>query len=483
LPVFPATLRKQLGGARMPAAEAILAAAVEGAEVDFDTASRIETRYFVDVARGQIAKNMIKALWFDLNAIKAGGSRPAEYPKRQATKVAVVGAGMMGAALAYVNARSGIDVVLKDVSADAAEKGKDRSRSLLDAAVSRGSVTADERERILSRITPTSDYADLAGCDLVIEAVFENQQLKQQVFRDLEGLVADDALLGSNTSTLPITELAASVQRKDDFIGLHFFSPADKMPLLEIIRGKQTSDATLARALDYAQQIRKTPIVVNDSRGFFTSRVITLFCTEALTMLAEGMPPVTIERSATQAGYRVGPLQLLDELNLELTAKIRNETKAAVERSGRAYDAHPGEIVLDRMVQLGRTGRAKGAGFYEYADGRRTGLWPGLREEFPPQSDPGSIDLTELEERFLFVEALDAARCLEEGVLTSVADANVGSIMGIGYPAWTGGVLQYITGYGLPKFVVRADELADRYGERFRPSELLRRMADEGEGF
>jgi 3-hydroxyacyl-CoA dehydrogenase/enoyl-CoA hydratase/3-hydroxybutyryl-CoA epimerase len=303
------------------------------------------------------------------------------------------------------------------------------------------------------------------------------------VFRELEGIVGDGALLGSNTSTLPITELAETVQRKADFIGLHFFSPADRMPLLEIIRGGQTSDETVARALDYAQQIRKTPILVNDSRGFFTSRVITLYCTEAMSMLTEGIPPTTIERAATQAGYRVGPLQLLDELNLELLAKIRNETRAAIERAGAAYDVHPGEFVLDRMVVLGRTGRAKGAGFYDYADGRRTGVWPGLGAEFPPQADPASIDLRELEERFLFIEALDAARCVEEGVLTSVADANIGSIMGIGYPAWTGGVLQYINGYNVATFVVRADDLADRYGERFRPGELLRRMADEGEAF
>jgi 3-hydroxyacyl-CoA dehydrogenase / enoyl-CoA hydratase / 3-hydroxybutyryl-CoA epimerase len=486
LPAFPANLRKQLKGAPMPAPHHIMCAAVEGSQVDVDTALRIEGRYFVDLARGQVAKNMIRAFWFDLNSINAGGSRPQGYPKRLASRVAVLGAGMMGAGIAYVSARNGVEVVLKDVSLEAAERGKDYSRGLLDKAVSRGKITAAKRDEVLARITPTADNADLAGCDLVVEAVFENAALKHQVYSQIEPIVAAHALLGSNTSTLPITGLAEGVQRKKDFIGLHFFSPVDKMPLLEIIRGAATSDEALARALDFAAQIKKTPIVVNDSRGFFTSRVIGTFVNEALAMLGEGVHPATIEQATTQAGYPVGALQLTDELNMELIAKIRNETRSAV---GGGYQAHPGEAVVDRMLELGRPGRLRSAGFYDYEDGKRVALWPGLTTEFPVRGNPADVDLHELQERMLFAEAIESVRCLEENVLSTVADANIGSIMGIGFPPWTGGVLQYINGYEgetgrrLATFCARADQLAERYGERFRPGPLLRKKADNGETF
>ncbi|SOD73419.1 3-hydroxyacyl-CoA dehydrogenase/enoyl-CoA hydratase/3-hydroxybutyryl-CoA epimerase [Jatrophihabitans sp. GAS493] len=486
LPVFPANLRKQIKGAPMPAPHHILAAAVEGTQVDFDTALRIESRYLTDLARGQVAKNMIQAFWFDLNSINAGGSRPANQPKRDATKVAVLGAGMMGAGVAYVSARNGIEVVLRDVTIEAAERGKDYSRKLLDKAVSRGKLTEAKRDEVLARITPTADVADLAGCDFVVEAVFENVELKHKVFGEIEPVVAADALLGSNTSTLPITSLAEGVQRKEDFVGVHFFSPVDKMPLVELIRGEKTSDEALARALDYVAQIKKTPIVVNDSRGFFTSRVIGTFCNEALNMVAEGIHPQTIEQAGTQAGYPVGPLQLIDELNMELMVKIRNETRAALLADGVDLPIQHGEPIIDKMISLSRAGRLRGAGFFEYDEaGKRTGLWKGLADEFPVQGDPADVDLHELEERFLFVEAIDSARCLEEGVLTSVADANIGSIMGIGFPPWTGGVLQYINGYpgGLSAFVARADELTERYGDRFAPGPLLRKKADNGETF
>lgn len=480
LPAFPANLRKQLKGAPMPAPHHILCAAVEGSQVDIDTALRIETRYLTDLVRGQISKNMIQAFWFNLNAINAGGSRPDGFERRPATKVAVLGAGMMGAGIAYVTARNGIDVVLKDVSLEAAEKGKDYSRGLLDKAVSRGRMTESARDEVLARITPTADVADLAGCDLVVEAVFENARLKQQVFGEVEPVLAPNALLGSNTSTLPITALAEGVSRRQDFIGLHFFSPVDKLPLLEIIRGEQTSDEALARALDFAAQIKKTPIVVTDSRGFFTSRVIGTFINEALAMLAEGVPPAMIEQATTQAGYPVGALQLTDELNMELMAKIRNEGRDA---AGSAYVAHPGEAVFDRMLELGRPGRLRGAGFFDYDGGKRTGLWPGLAAEFPPVSDPASIELRELSERMLFAEALESVRCLDEGVLITVADANIGSIMGIGFPPWTGGVLQYINGYGLPEFVARADDLTARYGPRFTVPDSLRKRAETNEHY
>jgi len=486
LPAFPANLRKQLKGAPMPAPHHIMCAAVEGATVDIDTAFAIEGRYFTDLARGQVAKNMIEAFWFNLNAINAGGSRPAGHDPKPAKKVAVLGAGMMGAGIAYVSARAGIEVVLKDVSLEAAEKGKSYSTKLLDKAIAKGKMTEAKRDEILARITPTENYADLAGCDLVVEAVFENVGLKHQVFGDLEPIVNSDAVLGSNTSTLPITGLAEGVQRKQDFIGLHFFSPVDKMPLLEIIRGAETSDATLARALDYSAQIKKTPIVVNDSRGFFTSRVIGTFVNEALAMLGEGIAPSSVEQATTQAGYPVGALQLADELNMELFEKIRNETKAAQEAEGKTYVGHPSEQVVGKMVELGRPGRLRGKGFFDYDEnGKRLGLWPGLAETFPIQGDPSKVDLHELEERMLIIEAVESARCVEEGVIVQTADANIGSIMGIGFPPWTGGVLQYINGYpgGIAAFVARADEFADKYGERFRPNDLLRKKAESGETF
>jgi 3-hydroxyacyl-CoA dehydrogenase/enoyl-CoA hydratase/3-hydroxybutyryl-CoA epimerase len=483
LPALPGNLKKQLKGAPMPAPHHIMCAAVEGAGLDFDTALAVEGRYFVNLAKGQTAKNMIQAFWFDLNSINAGGSRPDGFEKRPAQKVAVLGAGMMGAGIAYVSARNGMQVVLKDVSIEAAEKGKDYSKKILDKAVARGKSTQEKADEVLARITPTADYADLEGCDLIVEAVFEKVSLKHEVFQDAEKVVNPDALLGSNTSTLPITSLAEGVQRKQDFIGLHFFSPVDKMPLLEIIRGEQTSDEALARALDYAAQIKKTPIVVNDSRGFFTSRVIGTFVNEALAMLGEGIHPATIEQATTQAGYPVGALQLADELNLELFLKIRNETKAA---AGDSYVGHPAEAIVEKMVELGRPGRLKGAGFFDYDEaGKRTGLWPGLAEHFPVQGDPSKVDIHELEERMLVIEAVESARCVEENVLITTADANIGSIMGIGFPPWTGGVLQYINGFpgGLAAFVARADEFTAKHGARFEPNPLLRKKAENGETF
>jgi 3-hydroxyacyl-CoA dehydrogenase/enoyl-CoA hydratase/3-hydroxybutyryl-CoA epimerase len=486
LPAFPANLRKQLKGAPMPAPHHVMCAAVEGASVDIDTAFTIEGRYFLDLARGQVSKNMIQAFWFDLNAINAGGSRPAGFEQRPATKVAVLGAGMMGAGIAYVSARNGMEVVLKDVSIEAAEKGKDYSRTLLDKAISRGKSTEAERDEILGRITPTADYADLAGCDLVVEAVFEKVSIKHEVFGAAESVVAPDALLGSNTSTLPITGLADGVRRKQDFIGLHFFSPVDKMPLLEVIRGEQTSDEALARALDFAAQIKKTPIVVHDSRGFFTSRVIGTFVNEALAMLGEGIHPASIEQATTQAGYPVGALQLADELNMELFLKIRNETREAAAAEGSEYPRHPAEAVVEKMVELGRPGRLRGAGFFDYDEnGKRTGLWAGLTETFPVSGDPATVDLHELEQRMLVIEAVESARCVEEGVIEQSADANIGSIMGIGFPPWTGGVLQYINGFpgGVAAFVMRADEFSEKYGDRFAPNPLLRKKAENGEKF
>ncbi|GAB3011841.1 3-hydroxyacyl-CoA dehydrogenase NAD-binding domain-containing protein [Streptomyces pseudoechinosporeus] len=484
LPAFPATLRKQTGGAPYPAPRNILAAAVEGSQVDFETAQVIESRYFVELAAGQTSKNMIQAFFFDLQAVNSGANRPKGIEPRQIRKAAVLGAGMMGAGIAYSCARAGIEVILKDVSAEAAAKGKGYSEKLCAKAVSRGRTTQEKADELLARITPTADPQDLAGCDAVIEAVFEDPALKHKVFQEIQHIVEPDALLCSNTSTLPITALAEGVERQADFIGLHFFSPVDKMPLVEIIKGERTGEEALARAFDLVRQIKKTPIVVNDSRGFFTSRVIGHFLDEGVAMVGEGIEPASVEQAAAQSGYPAKVLSLMDELTLTLPRKIRTETKRAVEESGGSWATHPAEAVIDRMIdEFGRTGRSGGAGFYEYVDGKRAGLWPGLREHFTRESS--EIPFTDMQERMLFSEALDTVRLLEEGVLTSVADANIGSILGIGFPGWTGGVLQYINGYegGLPGFVARARELAERYGERFTPPALLVQKAEKGERF
>ena len=498
LPAFPALLRQQTKGADYPAQRAILSAVVEGASVDFDTASRIESRYLTSLIVGQNAKNMIQAFFFDLQAINAGKLRPQGIETFRATKVAVLGAGMMGAGIAYSCARAGMEVVLKDVSADSAERGKSYSEKLLDKAISRGKSTEEKKAELLARITPTADAADLKGCDLVIEAVFEDPSLKHQVFAEVAPYVNPDALLCSNTSTLPITQLASGLDERarPSFIGLHFFSPVDKMPLVEIIKGKETSEEALAKAYDVVQQIRKTPIVVNDSRGFYTSRVIGFMVNEGLAMLAEGVHPQSLERAATQSGYPVGPLQLSDELNMELMAKIAKATREAALRDSAGGEVaapteHPGGRVVERMLEIGRPSKLKGAGFYEYADGRRQSLWAGLAEEFPVAAEP--IPFRDVKDRMLFAEALETAKCFEEGVLDSAAAANIGSIMGIGFPPGTGGAAQFMTGYqdpadpdgpvGLEVFVARADELAAAYGERFRPTERLREMAEKGENF
>lgn len=480
LPAMPALLRKQLKGAPYPAPRNILAAAVEGAQVDLDTAFAIEGRYFTELATGQIAKNMIKALFFDLQTAR---SRAVGGDHEPARSVAVVGAGMMGAAIAYVCARAGMRVVLKDVTAEGAARGKAYSAGLLDKAVARGRTTPAERDEFLARIHATGDVADLAGVDLVIEAVFEDPALKHKVYAEIEQ-VAPDALIASNTSTLPITLLAEGVSRPEEFVGLHFFSPVDKMPLVEVIRGERTDETTLGRALGVVRRLRKTPIVVNDSRGFFTSRVIGTFTNEGVAMLAEGIPAATIEQASSQAGYPAPVLALMDELTLTLPRKIRQETAAATVAAGGTWTPHAAEAVIDRMIdECGRTGRSGGAGFYDYRDGKRAGLWPGLREQFGGTNLDTPFD--DLKERMLFIEAIESVRCLDEGVLTSVADANVGSILGIGYPSWTGGVLQYVNQYdgGLPGFVARARVLAERYGERFDPPPLLVAMAERGERF
>jgi len=486
LPAFPANLRKQLKGANMPAPLAIMSAAVEGAQVDFDSALEIEGRYFVKLASGQVAKNMIQAFFFDLNRVNGDRGRASDAETHTVKKVVVLGAGMMGAAIAYVSAKAGIEVVLKDVSLEAAQRGKAYSEGLLKKAVERGRSTQEQADALLALITATDQAEAAAGADFVVEAVFEDPKVKEQVFAEIEQYLAPGALLGSNTSTLPITGLAEYVSRPDDFIGVHFFSPVDKMPLVELIKGEKTNDEAVYRALDFVKQIKKTPIVVNDSRGFFTSRVIGTFINEGISMLAEGVPPQSIEQASSQAGYPAPVLQLSDELNMKLMRKIRAAAHEAADNSGSGWDTHPSEVVIDRMLdEFGRPGRLEGKGFYEYADGKRTNLWPGLREAFPPIADPSSLSLRDLEERMLFIEALESVKCMDEGVIESVADANIGSIFGIGFPAWTGGVLQYINGYdgGVAGFVARARELAGTYGDRFDPPASLVERAERGESF
>ncbi|MEU4812940.1 3-hydroxyacyl-CoA dehydrogenase NAD-binding domain-containing protein [Nocardia fluminea] len=478
LPAFPANLRKQLKGANMPAPRAIMAAAVEGAQVGFDDASLIESRYFAQLVTGPVAKNMMQAFFLDLQAINNGGSRPKDIPQRKINKIGVLGAGMMGAGIAYVSAQAGYEVVLKDVTLEAAERGKNYSEKIEAKALSRGKTTEEKSKALLDRITPTDSAADFAGVDFVIEAVFENTELKHKVFQEIEDIVEPDALLGSNTSTLPITGLASGVKREQDFIGIHFFSPVDKMPLVEIIKGEKTSDEALARVFDYTLAIRKTPIVVNDSRGFFTSRVIGTFIYEAIAMLGEGIEPATIEQAGSQAGYPAAPLQLADELNLKLMKKVADESREAAKAGDTKMPAdHPGYKVTDYMLEVGRPGRLEKAGFYEYdEDGNRLKLWPGLRTQFNTVAGE-NVPLADLIDRMLFVEAIETQKIFDEGVLTTSADANIGSIFGIGYPAWTGGVHQFVANYngeGKAAFVRRADELAAKYGERFEVPASLR---------
>ncbi|MDN5908901.1 MAG: 3-hydroxyacyl-CoA dehydrogenase NAD-binding domain-containing protein [Brevibacterium sp.] len=479
LPALPALLRRQTKGAPMPAPRAAIAAAVEGAHVDIDTALAVETRYFVHLTHTPVAKNMIKAFFFDLGHINSGGSRPDGFEPRQVKKLGVLGAGMMGAGIAYTAAKAGIDVVLKDVEIEAAERGKAYARKREESALAKGKTSEEKSKAVLDRITPSASVEDFAGVDFVIEAVFESVPVKQQVFSEIQDIVESDAVLGSNTSTLPITELATGVKRDSDFIGVHFFSPADKMPLVEIIRGENTSDETLARTFDLVQQIKKTPIVVTDSRGFFTSRVIGTFIAEAVAAVGEGVEPATVEQAALQAGYPTGALQLLDELTLTLSQNIRKETEDAIAAAGGTPEGHPSDGVFDWMIEQGRTGRKDGRGFYDYDEnGKRAKLWPGVREHFNSGSTTQPFE--DLQERMLFAEAIETIKCLDEGVLTSVPDANIGSIFGIGFPAWSGGVLQYVNQYegGLNGFVERAKALAATYGDRFAPpASLVERAA------
>ena len=465
-----------------PAATHIMSCVYEGGIVDFDTGCRVESRYFAACVVSQEAKNMIGTLWYQLGAINRGRSRPQGFDKARVQRLGVLGAGMMGAGIAYVSARAGIEVVLLDTSQEAADRGKAYSANLLDKAVKRGRQTAEGREALLGRITATTDYAALAGCDLVIEAVFEDRAVKAEVTARAEAVIPQTAVFASNTSTLPITGLAEASQRPDRFIGLHFFSPVDKMPLVEIIKGAQTSPETLARAFDYVQQIKKTPIVVNDSRGFYTSRVFATYVMEGLALLAEGQHPRAIEVAGQQAGMPVGPLALQDEVSLSLSLHILDQTRKDFAAEGREFRPHPGNAVIETLCrELDRPGKKAGRGFYDYPQGGEKRLWPGLAEHFPAAAE--ALPQREMIDRMLYAQANEAVRCLAEGVLESVADANIGSIFGWGFAPFHGGVLQFINATGIERFVERSRELAARWGERFEPAPLLVEMAAAGRRF
>ena len=475
LAVAPAMLRQKTRGL-YPAPEYALAAMVEGAQVDFDTALRIESRYLAKLIVSPVAKNMINTFFFNMNAIKSGQSRPkslrdgacVDLPRYKPQRVGILGAGMMGAGIAYVQASRGIATVLRDITMDKAEAGKSLSSRITQPRVEKGRMSPHDQEALLSRITATDSAEDLRGCDLIIEAVFENRDLKARVTQEAEPRLAPGGFFASNTSTLPISGLAKASKRPEKFVGIHFFSPVDKMKLVEIIRGKQTDDETVARAFDYVQAIGKIPIVVNDSRGFFTSRVFGTFVMEAAAMIGEGLPAAVVEQAGIQAGMPVGPLAVLDETALSLSVHVLDQTRADYRAEGGTYIASPGELLVERMVkEFDRNGRAAGAGFYEYPEekGAKKYLWPELKRLF---EKPGvAWDMRDLKDRLLYRQAVETARCLSENVLTTVHDANIGSVFGIGFPGWTGGALQFIYGTGIDAFCARTEQLADRYGPGF----------------
>jgi 3-hydroxyacyl-CoA dehydrogenase/enoyl-CoA hydratase/3-hydroxybutyryl-CoA epimerase len=480
LAIAPAMLTAKTRGC-YPAPKAILACAVEGAQVGFEQASRIESRYFVELACGQVSKNMIGAFWHQHNAIKRGASRPQGYPRGKIERVGILGAGLMGAGIACACAVRGLQVVLKDVDAERAAQGKAYTARVLDKRVAQGRMSESERDAVLARILPTGSVSDLADCELVIEAVFEDQALKARVTAETEAQLSATALFASNTSTLPISGLARASSRPTQFIGLHFFSPADKMPLVEIICGEQTDPATLARAYDFVLQIGKTPIVVGDSRGFFTSRVFGAYNREGIGLVGEGAGAARIENLALQSGFPVGPLAVVDEVGLPLARRIREQTEAALRAAAQPVPEYLANQVVDDLLDAGRTGKAGRAGFYDYPPNAPKHLWPDLALRYPAPAEP--IPDADVRDRMLYIQPIESVRCLDEGVLRTVRDGNIGSIFGIGFPGWTGGVLQFINHVGLNEFIERADELADHYGERFRVPESLREKARRGEQY
>jgi 3-hydroxyacyl-CoA dehydrogenase/enoyl-CoA hydratase/3-hydroxybutyryl-CoA epimerase len=466
-----------------PAARNILACVYEGLQVPFDTGLTIEARYFANVMQSKEAAAMIRSLFVSMQELNKGARRPANIPAQSIRKIAIIGAGFMGAGIANVSAKAGIEVVLLDRDQASADKGKGIVEAAYAKDASRGRMSEADKAAALGRIRAGSDFAALEGVDLVIEAVFEDRAIKEDVIRRAEAVLSKDSIFGSNTSTLPITSLAAASVRPKNFVGVHFFSPVDRMMLVEIIKGKKTGDEALARALDFVRAIKKTPIVVNDSRGFYTSRVVGTYIAEGHMMLTEGVPAAMIENVGRMAGMPVGPLSLNDEVAIDLSLKIM--TAARKDLGDDAVPEAQWRLVNEMVVARGRLGRKNGKGFYDYPEGgagKKT-LWPGLTEIHRPVADPDAIDVTELKQRFLAIQALETARCFEEGVLTDVREADVGSILGFGFAPFTGGTLSYIDFMGLENFVSLCNRLTKKHGARFKPNKLLKSMAKSGETF
>ncbi len=466
-----------------PAQRYILSCVYEGLQVPIDAGLRIEARYFTKLLMDPASRNMIRSLFLSMQDLGKGARRPANVAPTQVKKLGVLGAGMMGAGIAYVSAQAGMEVVLIDRTIEEAEKGKAYSTKLLDGQIKKGRSTEEKKQKLLSLIKPSTNYDDLKGCDLVIEAVFESREIKADVTKKAEAQLTDKAVFGSNTSTLPITGLAEASVRPNNFVGIHFFSPVDKMQLVEIITGKKTGDYALAMAVDYVKQIKKTPIVVNDSRGFYTSRCFGTYVAEGQEMLAEGIAPAIIDNVGRMTGMPRGPLELADDVALDLAYKVREQTKKDL---GDKYEAGPADTLIETMVaKLGRYGRKNSKGFYDYpADGGKKRLWPGLKDIVKykvTSTTPELVD--ELKKRFLYRQAIEAARCFEENVVTDPREADVGAILGWGFAPYTGGPLSVIDTVGTKKFVEECDRFAQKYGKRFLPGKLLRDMAEKGDTF
>ncbi|HMM54802.1 MAG TPA: 3-hydroxyacyl-CoA dehydrogenase NAD-binding domain-containing protein [Candidatus Desulfobacillus sp.] len=473
-----ALLREKTFG-NYPAPRHILSCVFEGLQADIDTGLAIEARYFVNLATGAVAKNMIRSLFFFMRDANKLARRPQGVPAQKFAKIGLLGAGMMGAGIAHAAASAGLEVALLDSAPEKAEKGKARSAQLLGKHVTQGRLSQDAAAAVLARIHPGADYRDLAGCELVIEAVFEDRALKAEVTRKAEAVIGKEAIFASNTSTLPISGLAEASSRPENFIGLHFFSPAEKMPLVEIIAGRQTSPRTLAAAMDFVRAIGKTPIVVNDARGFYTSRVFGSYLSEGMALLEEGVAAALIENAGRMAGMPLGPLALADEVSIELVHKIAKQARADL---GDRYVERAADRVAALMVEkLDRLGKKGGQGFYDYPAGEKKRLWPGLAAHFPARATQPAAEA--VIERLVLIQSLEATRCLEEGVLAAPADADVGALLGWGYPAFRGGPIGWIDTLGAARFVADCDRLAEQCGERFRPGERLRAMAASGERF
>jgi 3-hydroxyacyl-CoA dehydrogenase/enoyl-CoA hydratase/3-hydroxybutyryl-CoA epimerase len=466
-----------------PAARAIMSCVYEGLQLPIDAGLRVESRYFAQVLRSKEAAAMIRSLFLSMQELNKGARRPPNVPRSKVKKLAVIGAGFMGASIGYVSAQAGIDVVLIDRDQESADKGKAHAKSVIDGLIARGRAKDADRDALLARISATADYAALADCDLVIEAVFEDRKVKNETFAKAQQYMKPGVIFASNTSTLPITSLAEGFKDQARFVGIHFFSPVEKMMLTEIIVGKNTGEAAIAAALDYVLQIRKTPIVVNDSRGFFANRCVGRYVAEGNEMFLEGVPPAMIETCAKMAGMPVGPLSLSDEVALDLGLKIMKATEADL--GANAVNQGQKKLMVEMVEKLGRLGRKNGKGFYDYPEkgkGQKS-LWPGLSELQPKHLDPDTLDVEELKQRFLVVQAVEAARTVEDHVITDPREADVGSILGFGFAPFTGGTLSYIDFMGTKKFVELCRRLEAKYGARFTPPKLLEEMAARGETF